>query len=506
MAEYYRDRNEATNIYDDEEKNKKIYNIITCAADFISLDHNKTRTLLNNDEFINFAQEHGEMNMLQLFKYFHFPIPETEEEKNDPRFCLHLLYKKDSDGELIPRENIYYYEKNIKGYKNPLKSTYTLLDNGTKIDNQYIKPLNREENLNELKKTKLNKTISNLRKSIYNRNDLNGNGNNKKLLQYELCMKYYANQPGFQDIKKIDLEKITSLGQIYYLIKKANEVKDASMNPFNDFSINQNKINFIDDDEDENDILSRNCFNFGIIDMKNKIKEDPKKTFIDKLLQNSKIADKNFGYLSVKQGESQLIFKDFCDIKMDSNDRGNNNIEKDTDSQLLLNKFNNLILTTQKKNKKDSVNGDNFLMDINSNLSNKNNNSQYGEDYNNLLYDDYRLLLILKGKRIDYSDWQGKNRDKYFFKFYIENKLLNTMEVIFNPNVAKEEFSKFKKVMNKVKINEEIIVVFAYNPTLYFNIRYMNYDFPASGVESVFYIDSSKENQNVTKIFEEINK
>ena len=112
----------------------------------------------------------------------------------------------------------------------------------------------------------------------------------------------------------------------------------------------------------------------------------------------------------------------------------------------------------------------------------------------------------MKGKRIDYTDLLGENRGKYFYKFYVENKLLNTMEVIFNPNVAKEEFTKFKNIMNKIKINEEIIIVFAYNPTLYFNIRYMNYDFPQSGVESVFYIDCSKENPNVEKIFEEINK
>lgn len=505
MVEYFRDRNEATSIFGEE--NKKIYNVITCAADFINLDHNKTRTLLDNNELITFAQEHGEMNMIQLFKHFNYPIPETEEQKKDPRFCLHLLYKRDSNGKLIPRENIYYYEKNIKGYKNPLKSSYTILDDGTKIDNSYIKPLNKKENFDGMQKSKiLDKTIYNLRNNLHNKNELNDNTNNKKLLQYNLCIKYYSNQLGLRDLKTIGIEEIASLGQIYYLIKRANEEKEDSINPFNNYEINKNKnIFFEDDDEDENNIFSGNYANFGIINMKNKKKEEPKITFIDKLVKNTKITETNFGYLSIKPGESQIIFKDISDIKFDSNNENNNNISKDTDSQLLTNVLNKLVLTTQKKNEKDSI--DNTIIFMDNNFPKRNNESQYGYYGNSILYDDYRLVLILKGKRIDYKDWEGKKDiNKYYFKFYVENKLLNTVEVIFNSNVAKEDMIKFKKVMNKVKINEQIIIVFAYNPIFYFNVRYLNYDFPPSGVESVFYIDSSKENPNVKKIFEEINK
>ena len=214
---------------------------------------------------------------------------------------------------------------------------------------------------------------------------------------------------------------------------------------------------------------------------------------------------KNFGFPFVKPGESQLLIKDLCDIKIESNNENNNNIAKVTDSQILSNQFNNINLTSQKNNEKYNNNNSNPFN--NCYLRRRNHESQYGECGNSLLFDDFRLVLILKGKRIDYTDWDGvKNRNKYYFRFYVEDKLLNTVEVIFNQNVAKEDLSKFKNVMSKVKINEEIIVVFAYNPTLYFNIRKMKYSPPPSGVESVFYIDSSKENPNVTKIFEELNK
>ena len=506
MVEYFRSRNEATNIFDEEDK--RIYNVITCAADFINLDNGKTRTFLDNREFIKYAENHGEMNMIQLFKHFKFPIPETEEQKKDPRFCLHLLYKKDSNEKLIPRENIYYCEKNIKGYKNPLKSTYTLLDNGTKIDNKNIIPLNKNTNLDEMKKSKkIDKEIHNLRNTIYNKNELSDNSNNIKLLKYDLCIKHYSKQIkllGFKDLNEIDLEKLSSLGQIYYIIKKAIEQKEALINPFNNCEINKNPF-VADKDENFKYNYTRNFFNPGIINIKNKKKEEQKISFIDKLLENSKIADNNFGYLSLKSGESQIIFKNFADIKIDSNKK---NINNNRDSQNFVDKFEKLRIASQNKNEQISINNNNIFMD--NNFPRKNSNeSQYEGSFgiNTILYDDYRLVLLLKGKRVDYSDLKGnKNINKYYFRFYVEQKLLNIVEVIFNKNVAKEGIDKFKNIMNTIKINEEVFMAFAYNPTLYFNVRCMNYDFPQSGVEYVFYIDSSKENPNIEKIFEGINK
>ena len=92
MVEYYRDRNEATGFFD--EGNKKVFNVITCAEDFLNLDQDKTRTLFDKNEFIAYAQNHGEMNMLELFKHFNYPIPETEEEKKIQSFAFIYYIKK----------------------------------------------------------------------------------------------------------------------------------------------------------------------------------------------------------------------------------------------------------------------------------------------------------------------------------------------------------------------------------------------------------------------------
>ena len=55
--------------------------------------------------------------MIDLFKHFHFQVIETEEEKR-------TLYKQVPNRNLIPRENVYYCKKNIKGYNNPFRSPF----------------------------------------------------------------------------------------------------------------------------------------------------------------------------------------------------------------------------------------------------------------------------------------------------------------------------------------------------------------------------------------------
>ena len=497
MVEYFRNRNEATCSFIETDK-RKIFNVMTCAADFLDLNQDETMSLINQKEFIEYALEHGEKNMIDLFKHFHFPVPETEEEKEDPRFCLYLLYKKGPEGNFIPRENIYYCERHIKGYKNPFKSSLSILDDGSKIENKSLKQLDEEENFDKMKKKKiLDKSIDMLsnivsRDAISN-NKINENENSVKLLKYSLCIKYYAEQFKFKEISKITLDEICSIGQIYYIIKRASKENDKFNNPFNNCRYSDDKIN-------------EEVYNFSVVEKRTK-KEETKKSFIDKLIKNFRIADNNFGYFSVKPEESQILFNNCVNWKIIKEKKNNKN--KETDSQVLLNKFSKIILASQKSNNFENNINSNVENDliINNNVSKMNNESRYGDLGNSALYDDNRLLLILKGKRIDFTDRRGKrNKNQFYFKFYLEKKLLNTVEVIFNENVAKENVTKFKKIMSQVKFNEEVIIVFVYNPTIYFNVKYKNYERPPSGVESVYYIDSDKENLKVIEIFNEVNK
>ena len=499
MIQSYKNINEISEIF--VEDNKKKYNVIKCPADIFDLSHNETISLTDKKQFRQYALNHGELNMIQLFNHFNYPIPKTEEEKADPKYCFKVLYKLDSEGNVIPRENIYYYEKNVQGYKNPFNSYYTILNDGTIIDNQNIKPLNGDKNFNELQKIKkIDNKINGLtqklgRNTFFHRHELYGNDINIKELQYNLCIKHYSKQFGLKDIKQITLDDISTLGQIYYLIKIASEQSDIFNNPFTNIKINE--ICYGDTDKDEDD------FNFSLFKNVYHKKEKPKKSFIEILLKNSRIADNNFGYLSVKEGETQILQDNFAKIDL-------NPSIKENDSQFLPNKFNKLQIDSYKNstiinNNNNPNNPNNNSIFVN--YYKKNNQSVYGDLGDTLLYNNNRLVLVMKGKRIDFTDIEGKkNRNKFYYKFYVENKWLNTVEVIYNSNVAKEDVNKFKYIMRKVKMNEEIIIVFAYNATLYFNTKYLKYDIPCSGVESVYYIDSSKENPKVIEIYENINK
>ena len=340
MVQFYKNRNEASGLF--VEENKKIYNVITCPADILDLDHNETISLTSKKKFRQYALNHGELNMVQLFNHFNYPVPQTEEEKKDPRFCLKVLYKNDSKGNLIPRENIYYYEENVKGYKNPFKSYYTVLNDGTIIDNENIKPLNGEKNINELKRIKkVDNKINGLskkleRKILFQSKEMLGKDINVKELQYNLCIKHYAKQFGLKNIKEITINDITTLGQVYYLIKTASEQSDIFNNPFKNM-----KNNEICYDNDEDDLNFKLILNYQDIFRK----KPEQKSFIEILLKNSRIADNNFGYLSVKEGETQLVKDDFSKIDLNSS---NNNI-KESDSQILLNKFKKFQIDSQKK-------------------------------------------------------------------------------------------------------------------------------------------------------------
>ena len=93
MVEYYRGRNEATCSFSQSDE-RKIFNVMTCAADFLDINQDKVMPLINQKEFIEYSLEHGEKNMIDLFKHFNFPVPETEEEKKTPDFSQIYCIKK----------------------------------------------------------------------------------------------------------------------------------------------------------------------------------------------------------------------------------------------------------------------------------------------------------------------------------------------------------------------------------------------------------------------------
>ena len=85
-----------------------------------AIEKSQTFSLNNRKRIEEYALLNPDKNMIDIYRHFNFPVPETEEEKSDPRFEIHILYKFNSKGEKVPRENIFYNTKYNKGYKNPL--------------------------------------------------------------------------------------------------------------------------------------------------------------------------------------------------------------------------------------------------------------------------------------------------------------------------------------------------------------------------------------------------
>ena len=464
--------NDASDSCDDV--NKTVYGY---KDPYSNLNYKEALLLLCNKQFIEYALTHGKKNMIQLFKHFNFPIPKIEEKINSV-FLFHILYKKNSQGKLIPRENVYYYEKTLKGYINPFKPPFTkLFDELEKEFDKIKKEKIMTENIEKLRLTISRDFTSNNKK-------LNENDGTVKILKYFICIKYYANQFGFKDTKQITIDEISSIGQIYYLIKTYPK-NDANNNPFEE------------DDNINNYYNDPNCFFYSFYcDMK-RHESKPKKTFLEKLIQNSKIRDNAFNYLSTKSNEPKFIYKfndcsDFSKLNFE-----NDSINRINSQELPKNK---LEFELRSKNSNNIMKTQKFSTALK--LSNFDNKLKYREIENVDLSDEYRIILILKGKRIQYS----VNDQHFYFKFYYEQRCLNTVEVVLDEKLAKKNYNKFKEIMSQVKNNEEIIIVFAYNPINYFNIKYDNIQLPPNGIESVCYLDSSKENPNVFGMFESANK
>lgn len=122
----------------------------------------------------------------------------------------------------------------------------------------------------------------------------------------------------------------------------------------------------------------------------------------------------------------------------------------------------------------------------------------------NVLFDEHTVFMILKAKRIKYIDVFKGN--PYYFNFYVGNQLIPTpVKVKYYTMCSRQKIENFDDLMGKIKIDDELIIAFALNPTLKFYsplIRYKNID----KKESVYYLDSSKTNALVEEIFNEINK
>lgn len=420
MAHFFVNRYEREGL--PKKEDKPALKIIASAKDY--LNEEPSIDLINDSKLKNYALQHPEQNMVQLFSKLNYTIPKNQEEFDDPKFNGSFIFKRDNRGNIVPRENIYWNQKHVKNYQNSQSSFYSLLaeSNECERDKASLHSIEKMFKKNQ-KRRKLDKSqckICRERKSY--RPSLNkDNTEEKKLLIYNACIMHYSEELDNKPIKNITLDDFKDLGQIYYIIKIASNPKEQNTNWENDNNSNNNII------------PEKELFNIK---------------YISSLYKNSIITKQKFGPFSYVKGDSQIIAEEIAKIKIETQN----------------------------------------LLGIKS---------------NNILFDKYTIFLILKAKRIKLDDILSRNQN--YFKFYVEGKLIPCpVKVKFYSKCSREKIDNFHSIMKKIKINEELFIAFAFNPTYYFDnyhLRYENKDV----WEYVYYVDSSKANPKVEEIFNEIN-
>jgi hypothetical protein len=239
MAQYFFNKYEREGL--PKKEDKPLLKIIASPGDLVNAD--TSMDMINDNKLKKYAIDNPEKNMPELFSIFDYPVPRTKEEFEDPKFNTSFLYKKDDRGNMVPRENIYWNEKNNKNYQNPNDSFYSLLGdakafqkNQTRlsvIEKTFKKNLKRKKMDRSKTKTKIKKA----RKSV---SPIKSNNGERKANIYKACMRHYCEKLNNKTITEINLQDIKELGEIYYLVKIAN-------NPIEQITIweNDNYFDFL---------------------------------------------------------------------------------------------------------------------------------------------------------------------------------------------------------------------------------------------------------------------
>ena len=304
----------------------------------------------------------------------------------------------------------------------------------------------------------------------------------KENLQFQYCMKYYENflknySQNFESLWTI----VQALGELYFLIKYScydfkfgESVESATV--FKLFCHNKNK-------------------------KRSQEFVESSKKLIKWLKKNEHISENIFVCVENEFDVSQLA-KDFSqNLKIFSSRKSSNITMK-------------------------SINNNNIWDDDISMLSISNSgNSLKLNQVNKNLISNYHIILTLKGKKVEgqingdlnnliryinnkmhYENENGsKEKKKYYFRFYIGDRLLTPIEVTNNPDISKICEEDFQKIMDSIKKDNDVIISFCYNPICYFNINNGTYKMGSNKYEQVNFINCSQNNKLLWDIFDRIN-
>ena len=288
---------------------------------------------------------------------------------------------------------------------------------------------------------------------------------NEEQKLFKFCIEHYMNELNGKLPYDINLDNIHNLGQIYYILRYQIFENISNKNK------NENKYHFV---EEKNPIVEYLFKNKHICD-------------------NLFIEDNNLFRFSqfIKEFSQKIkITSQDSDILMNSIINENNNnivINEELKKYIILNKVN-----------KKKIN-------------------------------DYKIILILKGKKVfGFKDYdlenvinftnskrvydleQNKNKSgHYFIQLYLEEKPLETVRIKNDVDISNTSNEDFNKIMDNVDSDEKVVYVFLYDPLKYFDINSGSYKFKAglkNEYESIIYLNCSKNDIQLSDIFEYVNR
>ena len=306
-----------------------------------------------------------------------------------------------------------------------------------------------------LKKTPPKKNIKSAKKKTQKQLNISYKKENDKDKLFCICMNHYGKNFSGKKPYDINQNEITEMGQIYYILK---------------FNIYERFIK--NEKNNENKYYS-------------KVNE-----FVECLSKNKKISEEIFIDFGEGHELSQLVRDISQKIKIISQD-----------SDIIM------------ESKNDEIVQKDFIKNCCFNKIKKENLCRYD------------LLLFLKGKFVGgddkYSDWdnfqvlsqnlrgyeindnKGDKKD-YFVQFKIGEKYLKKMKIRNDEKLTNINYKEFEEIMKNIKIGEEVIFVFLYNPSNYFDINLNLYKLGINECESIIFIDCSKKNTFLNNIFDYI--
>ena len=454
-------------------ENKKFFRIMRRQSDLYDIkEDNNSDCLINDKKIVDYANKFPEKTNIQIFKELGYPVPEGSQINNN-KLYPEIFYKKNDNGELIPKKNIFCKNNNAPKNENIQKSFCSIINESNNDDSLINSKKSQFKNREKSSRKKLKRPNFNISRN----SSFFGKSNNEiEKKQFQYCMDYYGGVfDHFSKGKKSVSDSIQCLGEIYYLVK---------------FPIYKSIIKY--------DFKNSSVIN-NINSNKNEGYLNSVKKFVNWVQNNNGICEKKFlsGDLSFTQLAHDLS-------------QNLNILSKKSDDDIIM----------------KSIREENAINDEVSMESKQNNDKSLNKiNQNNL--SEYDIMLLLKGRRIRgqtnenikeliayikrnnyFEDGNNKRKNeekKYFFRLFIGDIPLAPVEIINSAKKSNISNLDFEKIMDKVKIQEEIIIAFIYNPIFYFDINTGKYKGNDSNCQKIYFIDCSKNNPKLYDLYLQIN-